>query len=103
MALLTICEEKDLIPGRCVVRDLERLRLAVVMVEGEIFAFDDICPHRQGYLSEGPIEDGKLVCPLHAWRFDLRTGAMAGNELMKIRTFPVIRENGEILVNLAGC
>lgn len=38
---------------------------------GNWHVFQDSCPHRQGPLSEGRIEeDGNLLCSYHGWRFD---------------------------------
>ncbi|TVS16584.1 MAG: aromatic ring-hydroxylating dioxygenase subunit alpha [Gammaproteobacteria bacterium] len=36
---------------------------------GEAVAAEDRCPHREAPLSEGRIEDGRLVCPYHGWSF----------------------------------
>ncbi len=41
-----------------------------------IAAFADRCPHRNYPLSEGRVEDGRLVCPYHGWAF-LGDGACA--------------------------
>jgi nitrite reductase (NADH) small subunit len=41
---------------------------------GEVFAIQAECPHRAGSLSDGLLGGTMLVCPLHAWKFDLRTG-----------------------------
>ena len=46
------------------------------------------CPHRRADLTVfGEIEDGKLVCTLHGWRFDLDTGECltAANRKLRIR------------------
>lgn len=42
--------------------------------DGAYTAFDSICPHKGGPLSEGSIEDGNLVCPWHGWKFALASG-----------------------------
>ncbi len=34
-----------------------------------ITAFKDRCPHRNYPLSEGRVEEGKLICPYHGWAF----------------------------------
>jgi phenylpropionate dioxygenase-like ring-hydroxylating dioxygenase large terminal subunit len=36
----------------------------------EVTAFPARCPHRLVPLSAGRVEDGRLVCPAHGWRFD---------------------------------
>ena len=44
-------------------------------VGGEIFASLDLCPHKGAPLSAGELyDDGVVMCPLHAWEFDVRTG-----------------------------
>lgn len=41
---------------------------------GEFSAINNKCPHKQGPLSDGIAGDGKVICPLHGHRFDLKTG-----------------------------
>src|SRR5471030_347504 len=48
--------------------------LCVAKSGGSISVLDGVCPHEGGPLGEGIIEDGKVVCPWHAYAFDLRTG-----------------------------
>lgn len=36
---------------------------------GELVALADVCPHRSAPLSMGTVEDGKLVCFYHGWKF----------------------------------
>jgi phenylpropionate dioxygenase-like ring-hydroxylating dioxygenase large terminal subunit len=35
-----------------------------------VHAVRDRCPHRTARLSQGWVEDGKIVCPYHGWAFD---------------------------------
>ena len=44
--------------------------------EGELFALDDTCTHQDASLADGWVEGCEVECPLHASRFDLRTGAV---------------------------
>ncbi|MEI9905476.1 MAG: Rieske 2Fe-2S domain-containing protein [Asticcacaulis sp.] len=51
-----------------------KLKLAGVPVvlwrgEGGVAGFIDRCPHRNYPLSEGRVENGRLVCPYHGWAF----------------------------------
>ena len=39
-----------------------------------------ICPHKGGDLRGSPVVDGKVTCPLHGLRWDLRTGKLAPRE-----------------------
>jgi len=49
--------------------------LALFLLDGEVFALDDRCPHKGGPLGEGHCENGQVFCPLHGWGFDIKTGA----------------------------
>lgn len=60
--------------GRCV--HLKNEDIAIFKVDGEFFALADACPHGEGKLSEGWVEDGEVECPLHQSRFNLATGAV---------------------------
>ncbi|HTK48661.1 MAG TPA: Rieske (2Fe-2S) protein [Gemmatimonadaceae bacterium] len=70
------------------------------LVEGrEIAVFrsrDDVvhatqarCPHRAGLLADGIVGDGRVICPLHGYRFELASGAPVGNACAALHTFPV--------------
>ncbi len=43
-------------------------------LDGTICATDDICSHAYAKLSDGWLDNGEIECPLHAGRFDVRTG-----------------------------
>ena len=43
---------------------------------GEVFAIDDTCTHQDASLADGWVEGCEVECPLHASKFDLRTGAV---------------------------
>jgi nitrite reductase (NADH) small subunit len=67
--------------------------------DGRLFATDNACPHRGGPLADGIVGAGKVICPLHAWTFDLETGRCLG-ENAAIRTYPVQAANGRIVVEI---
>jgi len=70
---------------------------------GEVFATQSSCPHRGGPLAHGLIGDGKVICPLHAYKFDLATGQPIGNMCEALKTYPVsLSETGDILLSLDG-
>lgn len=83
--------------GRCF--QIEGEDIAVFRTrEGSIFAIENTCPHMKGPLAEGIIGDGKVVCPLHGHRFDLKTGE--GSESLEcVRTFETSVENGNVFIS----
>lgn len=75
--------------------------IALYEMDGEVFATDDICTHAYAKLSDGWMEKGEIECPLHAGRFDIKTGkATAPPCVDDIKTYPVRVEGGEIQVKL---
>jgi len=67
--------------------------------DGRLFASENACPHRGGPLADGIVGGGKVICPLHAWKFDLATGHCAG-ENVTIRTYPVQVVGGHIVIEI---
>ena len=63
------------VPPGCMKR-VEVGEEAVVLynVEGELFASPDVCPHKGAPLSSGDLDGRIVMCPLHAWEFDVRSG-----------------------------
>ncbi|HLP27876.1 MAG TPA: Rieske (2Fe-2S) protein [Candidatus Didemnitutus sp.] len=50
--------------------------LALFRVNGIVRCVTNICPHKRiALIYDGYIEDGTVTCPMHAWRFDICTGA----------------------------
>lgn len=81
--------------------EVQGRRIAVFHTRnGEVFATQAECPHRVGPLADGLLGGTTLVCPLHAWKFDLRTGeALYGN--CDLTTYPVrLSDTGEIFLTL---
>ena len=81
---------------------LEGLAIAVFRARnGEVFATQALCPHRGGPLADGVIGDGKVICPLHAYKFALDSGQPVGHECDALKTYPVsINGDGDILLSL---
>jgi NAD(P)H-dependent nitrite reductase small subunit len=79
---------------------LQGVALAVFRVGEEVFALHDECPHRGGPLSQGWIEGGHVFCPMHGWKFDVRTGACETNEDRPARCFAVRVVQGEVQVRI---
>jgi nitrite reductase (NADH) small subunit len=70
--------------------------LCVANVGGKICVLDGTCPHEGGPLGEGSIEDGKVVCPWHAYAFDPCTGANEEDPEVKAIAIESKVEGGEL-------
>lgn len=84
--------------GLCVYAD-ERM-IALFKANGEIFATDNLCPHQGGPLADGFVHKGKVVCPLHGWTFDLRTGATTDGSGLPVAVYEVRVEGEEVQIGL---
>jgi nitrite reductase (NADH) small subunit len=95
---LAAVEDVPVGEGRVV--EAEGMELALFNVEGTFYAIDNACAHRGGPLGEGDLEGRIVLCPWHAWRWDVTTGANANNPAVKMTCFPVAVENGAVFVEL---
>lgn len=71
--------------------------IAVYDCDGELFATDNICTHAYACLSDGWLDGTTIECPLHAARFDVRTGQVLDPPATEdLKTYPV-RQNGDAI------
>lgn len=70
---------------------------------GEYRATDNICTHEYAQLHDGWFEDGCIECPLHAARFDVRTGrALCAPADVDLAVFEIKAEGDDLLVKMPG-
>ena len=74
--MIDICPLADLPPGEALRVDTVPPIAVFHTEDGEVFAIDDTCTHQDASLADGWLEGCEVECPLHASRFDLRTGAV---------------------------
>lgn len=74
---------------------LANKRIGLLKRGGELFAFAATCPHASAPLCEGWLDtQGRIVCPMHKYRFDAANGRNTSGEGYKLKTYPVeIRED----------
>jgi nitrite reductase (NADH) small subunit len=76
--------------------------IALFNVDGRFYAIDNVCPHRGGPLGEGDLEGTIVVCPWHAWKWDVTGGMNTNNPAVKVACFPVIVDGGEVFVDVSA-
>ncbi len=75
--------------------------IALYDADGNIFATDNICTHAYARLSDGWLDGELIECPLHAARFDIRTGKVLDPPAtIDLKTYPVRVIDDEIQVEL---
>ena len=100
MARIRIAHKNDVPPGECKVVKANNQELALCHVDGGFWAIDNYCPHQGGPLGLGFLDGTALACPLHGWAFDVKTGEMPGNPVMKVKAFAVVEEGDELFVEV---
>lgn len=99
--MIRVCSLADLPPGAIVRLELDPAVAIFHTEDGEIFAVDDNCTHQNASLSDGWLEGCEVECPLHAARFDLRTGEPDGPPATRaIRTHQVSIADGDVYLTL---
>ncbi len=74
-------------------------RICLLRSPKGLFAFAATCPHAGAALCEGWTDaQGRVVCPLHKYRFNPANGHNTSGEGYKLATFPVKEEEGRIFV-----
>ncbi len=103
-ARFRVCSLADLAPG-------DSLRVATVSPpiavfhthDGEVYAIDDTCTHQDASLADGWLEGCEVECPLHASRFDLRTGEVdAPPAKVGVRAHTATVSDGDVYVTLSA-
>ena len=72
---------------------------ALVLLEAdEVVAIGNECPHHGSELTAGYRCAGTIECPLHSWRFDVRTGQCEHPADARIATYSVEIVDGVVFV-----
>ncbi|HJW83285.1 MAG TPA: non-heme iron oxygenase ferredoxin subunit [Anaerolineae bacterium] len=73
---VTVAQTGEIAPGTVKVVNVAGMPIGVANVDGEFYAFGDVCTHDDGPVAEGELEGHQIECPRHGARFDVRTGAV---------------------------
>lgn len=76
--------------------------VAVANVEGKFFAVNSVCLHEGGPLGEGALNGTVVICPWHAWEYDVTTGRIVGSPegVEGIACYPVEIRGEDIYVDI---
>ena len=70
---IKVASTSEIGPGSVKKVEAAGKEIAVYNVDGAFYATTNICPHQGGPLDEGILEGTSIVCPWHAWAFDVCT------------------------------
>ena len=77
------------------------VRICYGRTAGRLFAIDDTCPHAGGSLTEGMLDDDLVICPLHAYGFETRSGRCVDEPSCSVSAYPVRVEGGIVQVQIS--
>ena len=69
--------------------------------DDRVFALVDLCPHKQGPLSQGIVHGHSVSCPLHNWNIALATGEAQAPDRGCTPVIPVRLEGERVLIGLS--
>jgi nitrite reductase/ring-hydroxylating ferredoxin subunit len=104
MALrIQLCEVDDVVEG-----ELRGYRVIgvtwpvmITRLQGELIAFPGVCPHDDVSLVDyGKLEDEELICRVHGYRFDLRTGRCEHAPSLHLRRYRITVLGAAVWVDL---
>lgn len=101
--MLRVCPLAELPPGQARRVEVDPPIAVFHTDDGELYAIDDTCTHQDASLADGWLEGCEIECPLHASKFDLRTGAVDAPPAKRgVRTHQVSVVDGVIEVTLSA-
>ena len=104
MALrVRVCELDQLVPGELRPFAVAGVTWPIMMtvVDGELFAFQGVCPHDDVSLADfGALAGAEVTCRVHGYRFDLRSGRCEHAPFLHLRRYPITLRGTEVWVDL---
>jgi toluene monooxygenase system ferredoxin subunit len=79
-----------------------RVEVVVLNCDGEVFAYEDRCPHLGSRLSEGRFDGAILTCAAHEWTFEGRGGGGVNPAGACLRRFASKVEDDVVYVDVSA-
>lgn len=100
---VTVGRTEEVEEGEAVAFVVGDEEVAVARVEGDLYAFGDVCTHRRCNLSAGEIEGTAIECECHGSMFSMETGEVLNPPATEpIATFEIRELDGDIQVAIPG-
>ena len=97
--LTKVAQLSDLPPGEMTTVEVDGDTVLLVNVDGAIWAVSETCPHEEGPLSEGYLDENRVECPWHGSNFDVTDGKyIDGPASAGLKVYPTRVEGDAILI-----
>lgn len=101
MGYVTVGKSDAVPDGELALVDANGAPVTVANVDGQFYAIDDTCTHKQCSLADGELEGASVVCACHAGQFDLATGeVLAGPPPAPVSSYQVRVEGDDLQVEI---
>ncbi|RME59721.1 MAG: glutamate synthase, partial [Caldilineae bacterium] len=94
-----VLDAAGLPPGQVTIVTVNGRDICLANYEGHFYALDNRCPHRGGQLGDGRLKGADVICPLHQWDFDVRTGVSRYDPRDRVDVYPVRVVDGGVEID----
>ncbi len=99
--LINVAKRGELEEGKGTCVDIKGKDVALFFKNGQYYALSNTCLHRGGPLCDGELTpDGEVICPLHAWTYDLKTGECTTMPGVKVATYKIVIDGSAVKVEV---
>jgi len=95
-----VLSASELPPGKGAEAVVAGKPVAVFNVDGAFHAISNTCVHRGGPLGQGVLEGSIVMCPWHAWTYDVTTGVSSVNPDLTVARYETKVEGGDVYVKV---
>jgi ferredoxin-nitrite reductase len=89
-----VIRAEELVEGTARVLLVNGVEIAVFRCQGSLYALQNRCPHEGGALATGALAGDEVSCPLHGYRFNVKTGACSTDPVLRAKTFALVPQAG---------
>jgi nitrite reductase/ring-hydroxylating ferredoxin subunit len=114
-----VSEASALSEGERKVFAVGKREVGVYRVNGQLYAYENHCAHQGGPACEGMMmpkveevlgedktfrmqrfnyDEWHIVCPWHAWEYDLKTGEFVVDRGRRLKKYEVVEKGGKIFI-----
>ena len=97
---VTVARVGDLKPGQAAQVTVNGRWVGLFNVNGDFHAIDNLCLHRGGPLSDGPLAGCLVTCPWHGWQYDVTSGTLVQDPRVNVTKHEARVVGDEVQVRL---
>ena len=94
----TVAKTSDIPAGHGKAFRIKERRIAIFNNGGNFCAMSSVCPHAMGPLERGRVRNGTVICPVHGYAYNTRTGICETDPRLHVQTYEVMVENDDVKI-----